>query len=81
MYDEIHNRIRYPVREKSGITNSINHSFKRVRTDSHNSLPTEKILTFHSIIILIKSVVNKKKNHRYYIGFFKKDSYKDKSNT
>ena len=41
----------------------------------------KKIPTFHSIIILIKSIVNKKKNHRYYIGFFKKDSYKDKSNT
>ena len=41
----------------------------------------KKIPTFHSIIILIKSIVNKKKNHRYYIGFFKKDSYKDKCNT
>ena len=41
----------------------------------------KKIPTFHSIIILIKSIVNKKKNHRYYIGFFKKDSYKDKYNT
>ena len=41
----------------------------------------KKIPTFHSIIILIKSIVNKKKNHRYYIGFLKKDSYKDKSNT
>ena len=46
LYDEIHNRIRYPILEKSGITNSINHSFERIRTDSHNFLPTEKNTDF-----------------------------------
>ena len=81
MYDEIHNRIRYLLHEKSGVTNSVNHNFERIRTDSHNSLPIEKILTFHNVINLIKSIIYKKKNHHYYNGFFKKDSRKDKSNT
>ena len=47
----------------------------------YNSLPTEKILTFHNIIILIKSVVDKNKNNYYYNIFLEKGSYKDKSNT
>ena len=44
-----------------------------------NSLPIEKILTFHNVVILIKSVVNENKNH-YYNIFLEKGSYKDKSN-
>ena len=34
--------------------------------DSYNSLPIKKILTFHNVMILIKSVVNKNKNKYYY---------------
>ena len=45
--------------EKRGIRDSINHKFARIRTDSNNSLPIKKILTFHNILILIKSAVNK----------------------
>ena len=63
---KIYDEIRYLVFRHlwydeilSGITNNINHNFARIRTDSYNSLPTEKFLTFHNIIILIKSVVNK----------------------
>ena len=52
--------------EKSGITDSINYNLARIKIDSYNSLPIEKILTFH-VIILIKSVVNKNKNGYYYI--------------
>ena len=54
---------------KSGITDSINHNFGKIRIDSYNSLPIEKILTFHNVIILIKSVINKNKNHCYYSIF------------
>ena len=35
------------VSEKSGITYSINHNFVKIKFDSYNSLPAEKILTFH----------------------------------
>ena len=79
--DEIFDRIKYLISKKSGITDSINHSFSRIRIDSYDSLPIEKILTFHDMIILIKSVINKYKNHYYYNIFLGKGSYKDKSNT
>ena len=63
---------------KSGITDSINHNFGKIRIDSYNSLPIEKILTFHNVIILIKSVVNKNENKYYYNIFLEKGSYKYK---
>ena len=34
--------------------------------------------TFHNVIILIKSVVNKNENRYYYNIFLEKGSYKDK---
>ena len=49
-----------------------------MRVDSYNSLPIKKILTFHNVIILIKSVVNKNKNKYYYHIFLEKGLYKDK---
>ena len=52
----IYGRIKYPLSEKISIIDSINHSFPRIRIDSYNSLPKEKILTFHNFMILIKSV-------------------------
>ena len=36
-YDVIYNKIRYLIREKSGITDSINHNFAITRIDSYNS--------------------------------------------
>ena len=65
----------------NGITDSINHNFGRIRIDPYNSLPIEKMFTFHSVIILFKAVFNKNKNHYYYDIFLKNGSYKDKSNT
>ena len=41
---------------------------------------TEKILTFHNAIILIKSIFSDNKYDYYYNIFFKKGLYKDKSN-
>ena len=60
-YNAIYDKIRYLVSENSGITDSINHNFARIRIDSYNSLPIEKTLTFYNIIILIKSVDNTNK--------------------
>ena len=51
------------------------------RIDSCNSLPIEKMLTFHNVIILIKSVVNKNKNGYYDNIYLAKGSYEDKSKT
>ena len=60
--DKICDKIKYFISKKSGITNSINHNFGRIRFDSYDSLPIEKILIFHNVIILIKSVVDKNNN-------------------
>ena len=68
------------ISEKSSITDNINHKFGKIKVDSYNSLPIQKILIFHNMVILIKSVVNKNKNEYYYM-FLEKSSYKDKSDT
>ena len=77
----IYNRTRYLLSKKSGIADSINHNFVKIRIDSYNSLPIEEILIFQYFIIFIKSVVNKNKNEYYYNIFLEKGSYKDQSNT
>ena len=33
-FDKIYNRIKYHISEKSGITNSINHNFGKIKIDS-----------------------------------------------
>ena len=76
-----YDKIKYLISEESGITGSINHNFGKMKSDSYNSLHTEKVLTFHNLIILIKSVVNKDKNNYYYIIFLEKGLYKDKFHT
>ena len=38
-------------------------------------------MTFHNVITLIKSGVNKNKNNYYYNIFLEKGSHKNKSNT
>ena len=78
LFDKICDRTKYLISKKSGITNSIDHNFGKIRIDSYNSLPT---LTFHNGIVLTKSIVNKNKNEYYYYIFLENGSYKDKSNT
>ena len=78
-YDAIYDRIRYLTVENSGITYSISHNFARIRIDSYNSLPVT--LTFHNVIIFIRSIVNKNKKNYYYNIFLEKGSYEDKVNT
>ena len=80
LFDKICDKVKYLMSQKSGITDSINHSFGKIRIESYNSLPIEKIFTFHDVIILIKSVVNKNKNEYYYNMFLEKSLYEDKSN-
>ena len=40
--DEICDKMKYLKSEKSGIADSINHNFARIRIDSYDSLPIEK---------------------------------------
>ena len=57
--------------EKSGIADSINHNFGEIRIDSYNTLPMEKILTFHDVIIHFRSVVDENKKKYYYNIYFR----------
>ena len=61
LFNKICDKIKYLTNKKIGITNSINHNFGKIRIDSYNSLPIKKILTFHNVTIIIKSVLNKNK--------------------
>ena len=77
LFDKIWDKIKYFIIEKGGIADRINHNFAKIRIDSYDSLPSEKILTFCNIVIYIKSVVNKNKNQYYHNIFLEKGSYKD----
>ena len=63
-YETIYNRIRYLMILKRSITYIFSHYF--AKNDSYDSLPIEKILTLHNVIIHIKSVLNKDKKYYYY---------------
>ena len=58
-YDAILNRIRYLTEVKSGISYVTCHYHTKIKVDSYDFLPSEKKLTFHIVIILIKSVLIK----------------------
>ena len=77
LFNKICDKVKYFFSKESGIPNSINHNFGKIRIDSSNSLPIKKIVTFH-VIILNKTVVNKNENKYYYNIFLEKGSYKDK---
>ena len=54
--------------KKALLPDSINHNFATIRIDSYDSLPNEKIVTFHNFIILIQSV-DKNMNEYCYNTF------------
>ena len=66
-YDAIYDRIRYLISLKSSITYVFSQYFAKIKVDSYDSLPIEKILTLYNVIIRIKSVLNKDKSHYYYL--------------
>ena len=55
-----YNRIRYLI---SDISYIFSHNYARTKIDSYDSLPLEKALTLHNVIILIKSVLKKNQKH------------------
>ena len=72
LFDKFCDKIKYLISKISGITDSTNHNFGKIRTDSYHFLPIEKISTFHNVIILVKALVNKNKNEYYYNMFLEK---------
>ena len=75
MFDKISDQIEYVISEKSGIADSINHNFRKIKIDSYNYLPIEKMLTVYNVVIHNKSVVSKNENEHYYHIFLEKGSY------
>ena len=80
-FDNICDGVKYLISEEIDITDIVNHNIGKIRIDSYNYLPIEKILTFHKVIMLFTSVVNENKNEYYYNIFLEKGSHKDKSAT
>ena len=74
-YDANYDRIRYRISLKISVTYVFSHYFAKIRVDYYGSLPIEKILTFHNVIMNIKSVLNKDKNHYHYKIFLERCSY------
>ena len=74
-YDAIYDRIRYPIRVKNDITCVFSHVdfFAKIKVNSYDFCEnnTHQIIF---IIILMKSVLNKNKNHYYSKIFLKKFS-------
>ena len=56
-YDAIYNRIRYFISQKSSITYIFSHYYMEIKVDSYHSLPLEKTLALHTILLNIKSVL------------------------
>ena len=71
-YEFMYNKIRYLLSVKSGIRYFISHTYAKIKVDTYDSLPLEKTMTFHNVIILIKLVLNKDKNNYYYNIFLEK---------
>ena len=44
--------IRYPIGAKSGIIYVSYHNYERIKIETYDSLPLEKSLTLHNVIIL-----------------------------
>ena len=74
-YDAIYNRVRYLINPKSSVTYIFSHYFVKIKFVSHDSLPIDKTLDLHNVVILVKSVLNKDKKHYYYKIFLEKCLY------
>ena len=70
-----YNSIRYLIVVKISITYVISHNYAKIKVDSYDSLPLEKTLTFHNVIIFTKSIFNNDKNNYSYNIFLEKALY------
>ena len=62
-YYFIYNWISYLIEVISGIIYVISHNYAKIKAYRYNSLPLEKTLTLHDVVILVESVFNKDKNN------------------
>ena len=66
---------RYLISWKSSVTCFFSHYYAKIKIDYHDSLPIEIRFTLHNVIILIKSVLCKGKNHFYCNIYLEKCLY------
>ena len=74
LFEKICDKIEYLIRKKSGITNII--ILEGLELIHITVYQSKKILSFHNVKILIKSVVHKNENKYYYNIFLEKGLYK-----
>ena len=67
--------VRYIIKLKRSITYVFSHYYAKIKINSYGSLPIEKRLTLHHLVILVKSDLNKDKNRYYHKIFLEKFSY------
>ena len=79
--DKICDRIKYHLSEKVALQIVLITILEKSELIHIIALPIEKILTFHNVIVVIKSVINRNKNECCYNIFLEKGLHKDKSNT
>ena len=53
----------------------ISHNYSKIKVDSYYSFFREKTMTFHNVMVVIKSVFNRDKSNYYYNIFSEKASY------
>ena len=75
-YNANYNRTWYLIIQKSGVAYVISQNYGKYKAYYPDSLPPEKEFTFHIVMLLIKSVLNKDKNHCYYNKVLEKHSYR-----
>ena len=63
VYDGTRYLVFFVSENYNSIYNIIFHNYAKIKVDSQDSLPLEKTITFHDVIILIKSVFNKNLNN------------------
>ena len=73
-FDAVYDSIKYIISLESSITYIFSYYFAKVQIDFYDYLTIEKTLTLYNVIILIKLLLNKNKNHYYYKIFLKKCS-------
>ena len=63
VYDGTRYLVFFVSENYNSIYNIIFHNYAKIKVDSQDSLPLEKTITFHDVIILIKSIFNKNLNN------------------
>ena len=75
-FKRIFYRIRYLIMFKSNISNVYSHKYTKIKINSNDDLPYEKVTNEDNVVILIKSVFNENYNHYYYETCLEKFPYK-----